>query len=214
MVRAAPAVLVPARSGLRISSHAEANRKSHDQRNDHTSHAEPPGKGPAAAPAASRHHGITPQLPQAATDTSPWLRHRPRLLRPRARRRRNRRDPDPLRDGDCRAIGRGQGPTRPDDPGRRRSRVRCKAETATPTRLDRGVSGLNMDSDATTYKPRPIHARRRWFEAALCGDPGPSQYTTERRYVDCRGCLAEIERRLADPTRRGPVAAHVTTRGA
>ena len=30
-------------------------------------------------------------------------------------------------------------------------------------------------------------------------------FTTERRYVSCRSSLAEIERRLADPTRRGPV---------
>jgi len=55
-----------------------------------------------------------------------------------------------------------------------------------------------MESDALTYQSRPIHARRVWTEPALCGDPGPSQFTRERRYVSCQGCLAEIERRLAE----------------
>jgi hypothetical protein len=54
-----------------------------------------------------------------------------------------------------------------------------------------------MDSDAMVSGGRPIHARRVWTEPALCCDVGPSQYMTERRYVDCPGCVAEIERRLA-----------------
>ncbi len=48
----------------------------------------------------------------------------------------------------------------------------------------------------------PIHARRVWTEPALCGDIGPSQYATERAYVTCAGCRAEIEKRLA-ARRRG-----------
>jgi hypothetical protein len=49
----------------------------------------------------------------------------------------------------------------------------------------------------TSSAARPIHARRVWTEPALCGDVGPSQYATSRRYVNCAGCVAEIERRLA-----------------
>jgi hypothetical protein len=52
-----------------------------------------------------------------------------------------------------------------------------------------------------------LYARRSLRETALCGVPGfMTLSTTERRYVSCRSCLAEIEPRLADPTRRGPVA--------
>lgn len=63
-----------------------------------------------------------------------------------------------------------------------------------------------MDSDAMVSGGRPIHPRRVWTEPALCGDQGPSQYATKRRYVDCPGCIAEIELRIADPTRLGRVA--------
>ena len=42
-----------------------------------------------------------------------------------------------------------------------------------------------------------VHARRRAGEAALCGDPGFGESTTQRSQVTCRLCLAEIERRLA-----------------
>jgi hypothetical protein len=48
--------------------------------------------------------------------------------------------------------------------------------------------------------------------ACALRDPGPSQFTTERRYVSRPGCLAEIELRLADPTRRGPVAPRPSAR--
>lgn len=50
---------------------------------------------------------------------------------------------------------------------------------------------------AGTAVLRPLHARRVWTEKAICGDVGPSQWTNELRYVDCSGCIAEIERRLA-----------------
>jgi len=66
-----------------------------------------------------------------------------------------------------------------------------------------------VDSDALTFRPRPICARRSAPETSLCGAPGlTTLWTNQRRYVDCSGCLDEIERRLADPTRRrGPTTA-------
>lgn len=42
----------------------------------------------------------------------------------------------------------------------------------------------------------PVHARRVWRERAICGDPGPNQWTDQRQYVSCPLCVAEIERRL------------------
>ena len=65
-----------------------------------------------------------------------------------------------------------------------------------------------MDSDGLTWTSQPICARRSPRETALCGAPAYSTlFTNERRYVSCPGCLAEIGRRVADPIRRGPVAA-------
>jgi hypothetical protein len=66
--------------------------------------------------------------------------------------------------------------------------------------------------DALTWRAKPIHARRTWTAAALCGDLGPSLWTDQRCAVSCDGCLAEIERRLADPTRWGSVAPAVRAR--
>jgi hypothetical protein len=69
------------------------------------------------------------------------------------------------------------------------------------------MSDLGMDRDAMASRTRPICARRSAGEAALCGSPAfTTLFTTVRRYVDCSGCLAEIDRRFADRTRRGPVA--------
>ena len=56
-----------------------------------------------------------------------------------------------------------------------------------------------IEPDALTWRPKPIHARQTWTAAALCGDPGPSLWTTQRCAVTCLGCVAEIERRLSDP---------------
>ena len=68
-----------------------------------------------------------------------------------------------------------------------------------------------MESDALTFRAKPICARRSAPEIALCGALAHSTlFTNERRYVSCPGCIAEIARRLADPTRRGPVAARVS----
>jgi len=75
------------------------------------------------------------------------------------------------------------------------------------------MSDLGMDSDAMVSRTPPICARRSPGEAALFGAPAfTTLFTTVRRYVDCPGCLAEIERRLAAPTRRGPVAARLGPR--
>jgi hypothetical protein len=64
-----------------------------------------------------------------------------------------------------------------------------------------------VESDALTFRAKPICARRSAPETSLCGPPGlTTLWTNQRRYVDCPSCLAEIERRLAEPTRRGPVA--------
>lgn len=68
------------------------------------------------------------------------------------------------------------------------------------------MSDLGMDSEAMVSGTRPICARRSLPETALCGAPGfTTLFTNERRYVSCPGCIAEIDRRLADPTRRGPL---------
>ena len=76
-----------------------------------------------------------------------------------------------------------------------------------------GADWRAVESDALTFRAKPICARRSAPETSLCGAPGYSTlWTTHRRYVDCPACLAEIERRLADPTRRGPVASAVTAR--
>ena len=54
----------------------------------------------------------------------------------------------------------------------------------------------DLSSAGSPAQLRPIPARRVWTAPALCGDVGPSQYATERRYVTCEGCKAEIEKWL------------------
>jgi hypothetical protein len=70
------------------------------------------------------------------------------------------------------------------------------------------MSDLGMEGDAMVSQHRPICARRSAPDPALCGAPGFSTlWTNQRRYVDCAGCIAEIERRLADPAWRARAAA-------
>jgi hypothetical protein len=67
------------------------------------------------------------------------------------------------------------------------------------------ISGVDWDR-MTSGEP-VLCARRSPQEVGLCGPPAfTTLWTTGRRYVSCRSCLAEIDRRLADPTGRGPVA--------
>jgi hypothetical protein len=66
-----------------------------------------------------------------------------------------------------------------------------------------------VDPEALRFWQKPILARRNAVAVALCGDPGPSQWTTQRCALTCRACAAEVERRVAarDASRR---AAHGT----
>jgi hypothetical protein len=54
-----------------------------------------------------------------------------------------------------------------------------------------------VEPEALRFWGKPIHARRNAVAVALCGDPGPSQWTTQRCAVTCRACAAEVERRVA-----------------
>jgi hypothetical protein len=71
----------------------------------------------------------------------------------------------------------------------------------------------DVGNPGESFRARPVERRTdNSATPALCGDPGSSQFTTERRYVSRPGLLAESELRLADPTQRGPVVPRPSAR--